>query len=305
MPNTRRLPLARRRSVRLLTGAGVALTLAACSSSGANSPNAAATAAHAAAPHHIFTAPAGLVSAAQPQPNGTMWLLAGSAASKGLYALDVANGKMLNSTSVSNAASTVAQSASGQLALGLATPTSGAVELLNGSTGAVTTTVPVGAPVRQVVPGANGTTYYVLNATSTSASVAVVSAQPAKVTSSVPVPLDTVSVAVSPDQQSLYALEPTGLVDQISLGTGHVLARFPIGHSGRFLALSPSGNTLYALKGIGTTCNVAEVNVATEAVKSALPAPSNCVGMVLSPDGATLYDAVGTPTLGNIQAFGL
>jgi len=44
-------------------------------------------------------------------------------------------------------------------------------------------------------------------------------------------------------------------------------------------------------------------NIATEAVRKVLPAPSHCVGVLVSTSGGQLYDLVGTPTYGNIQVF--
>jgi hypothetical protein len=55
-------------------------------------------------PEHIVQAPKNILASAVPQPNGTMWVLAGSAESRGLFELDPTSGKVLGSISVSSAA---------------------------------------------------------------------------------------------------------------------------------------------------------------------------------------------------------
>src|ERR1700691_2523510 len=88
-----------------------AATLAACSG-GRGAPQPQQTRA-ASKPRQIFPAPKNLLAAAEPQPNGTLWALAGDSASKGLYDINLANGGVVGSISVSNAARSVTESLSG------------------------------------------------------------------------------------------------------------------------------------------------------------------------------------------------
>lgn len=256
-------------------------------------------------PSRIVPTPQGTLAASDPEPNGSLWVLAGNSASKGIYQYDLAQHKQMGSVSVSNATSAVAESSTGMLALGMDTATTGAVSLANGSTGTVLTTIPMSGPVYAIAAGNDGISFYVLNGTSQARTVTVINGQTDKIVGNVPVPKDTVGVVPSPGQHNLYVIEPNGVVSEIAVAGGQVTTQFPIGHSGRSLALGPNGNTLYVLKGQGTVRNVAVVNIATESVKEVLPAPTNTQGIVLSPDGRTLYDVVGTPTYGNLQAFSL
>lgn len=187
--------------------------------------------------------------------------------------------------------------------MGLATSHTGAVQLRNGTTGSLLSTVAVPAPVRAVAGGATGSDLYVLTATATAASVTELDTATDHVLGTVPLPLLAVAAVPDPAQSALWVLQPNGVVDQVAMSKGTITTQFSIGNSGRALALSPDGSTLYVLKGRGVVRNVAVVDLATESVSRVLPAPSDTVGLVLSPDGSTIYDLVGTATVGNIQAF--
>ncbi|MGC8463980.1 MAG: YncE family protein [Acidimicrobiales bacterium] len=283
-----------------------AVALSACSSGGsAQSGTASGSSASAVRPARIYPAPAGLLDAAVPQQNGVVWLLAGSASARAIHALDLSSGALVGVVPVSGTVSSLAQSSTGELADGVATATAGAVELRNGSTGALVATIPVGAPVRQVVFGADGNTLYVLDGNGTSTSVTVVDTGSRSVQGSFGVGLHTVAVAPSPDETSVWTLSSHGKVDQVAVAGGQVETSFTVGQSGTDLVVSPTGSRLFVLKGASGARNVAEVRVATEQVRTVLPAPADCVAIVLSADGQTLYDAVGTPSLGNLQAFTL
>jgi DNA-binding beta-propeller fold protein YncE len=283
-----------------VTGALAAAALAACGSGGAVPQ---AQQARASGPQQVIAAPKGLLAAAAPQPNGTVWTLAGGAASKGLFDISLATGKGAGSISVSNAARSVTESLSGVVGLALGTGRTGALELLDGATGRAGKTVPLGAPASDVVTGADGATFYVLDGNAKSASVTVVDSRSGAVQGTVPVPLNTVSIAPDAQGDSVYVLQPSGEVSQVAVAAGKVLTKFSAGSSGRSLALSPDGTTLYVLKDAGAAANVAEVDLATQAVQQVLPAPANCLQVLVSADGTLLYQLVGTPAYGNIQVI--
>jgi DNA-binding beta-propeller fold protein YncE len=297
MSATRRLPAA-------LTLMSAAVLLAACGHGGTQpSPPGTATAART-VPDHVVRAPKSLLAVAEPQANGIMWALAG-ASGTGLFELDSSSGQVHGSVSVSNAARSVAESSAGVVGLALGTSSSGALELRDGRTGKTITTVALPAPARQVVVGSDGTTFYVLTGWRKSASVTIVSAQNGKLHGSVPVPADTVSIVPDIQQASLYVLQKAGLVDEIGISGGKITAKFTVGDEGMYIALNPDGNTLYVLKGTAAVANIAEVNVATESVRSVLPAPSYCRGLLVSASGSQLYEVVGTSGYGNIQVLAL
>jgi DNA-binding beta-propeller fold protein YncE len=285
-----------------LTAAFVAVAVAACSSAGPIQ-QVTATAGGGVKPQQTFAAPANLMAAAQPQPNGTLWALAGDAAAKGLFEINLATGSGMGSISVSNAARSVTESLDGVVGLALGIGRTGSLELLNGNTGKVIRTVTLGAPARDVIVGSDGTTFYVLNGTSRAASVTVVNSRNGTVRGTIPVPLDTVSIAPDTAGISVYALEPDGTISQIAVAGGKTMSTFPVGSPARSIALSPDGSTLYVLKDAGSSANVAVVNLATRSVRQVLPAPANCLQVLVSADGSQLYQLVGTPSYGTIQVF--
>jgi len=253
----------------------------------------------------IIPAPAGMVDGTTPATNGLMWVLAGTGPERTLRQIDVASRSDQGAVPAPSSAVAVAESVTGQLGVGLATGRTGALEIRNGTTGALQATVPVADPVRAVAAGTNGTTFYVLEGTARAASVATVDLPADRVEGVVPVPLLAVAAIPNPGQYALWVLQANGVVSAVALASGKITTQFSIGDSGRALALSPDGSTLYVLKGRGAVRNVAVVALATESVIHVLPASANALDVVLSPDGGTVYDLVGTSTLGNIQAFRL
>jgi DNA-binding beta-propeller fold protein YncE len=146
----------------------------------------------------------------------------------------------------------------------------------------------------------------VLAGTPTTASVTMVSSRTGRILGSVPMPSDAVSVVPDVPETTLYALERNGLVDQIDITGGKVAARFKAAtkdDTAQSIALSPDGSTLYVLKKADGVSNIADVNIATEAVRKVLPAPGHCVGVLVSSSGGQLYELVGTAKYGNIQVF--
>ncbi len=255
-------------------------------------------------PARVIAGPAGLIAGTGPQPNGTLWLLAGSAASKNLRSVAL-NGSPTARTvlPVSGGAQDVVESSSGLLALGLASSDAGALQLLNAANGSVVNTVAVPGPVQAVAAGSDGSTFYVLDGTATARTVTVVSSLTAQITSEIPVPGDTVSAEPDPTQPRLFALESDGTVKVFSTSGGRLLSSFPVGKGTRRLAISNDGTTLYVLKQVGASDDVGIVNVATQRQMTAIPAPGDTVDVQVSLDGSQLYDMVGTQRYGNIQLF--
>jgi hypothetical protein len=280
----------------------VAVITAGCAGSGTSGSRASTAAKE--MPERIVGAPRDALSATSPQQDGSAWLLTGGN-SAGLYQVKLATGHVVSSFSVSGAARSVAESSAGILGLGIATGTAGALELLRPGTGRVIRTVPMPAPVRQVVTGSDGRTFFVLTGWTTTASVTAVISGTGRVTATVPMPAEAVSVVPDSQQSALYVLQANGLVSQISIASGKVLATFPAGKAGRWIAISPDGSTLYVLKGTAALANIAVVDTETEGVQRVLPAPSNCQQLLVSSTGRQLYEVVGAPGYGNLQIFGV
>lgn len=278
------------------------LAAAGCSGSGGSASSRTSVTAKI-VPERTLRAPKSIMAVTEPQPNGIMWALAGGP-SAGLFEIDSASGKVVSSISVSGAARSVAESASGVLGLALGTDRAGALKLLDSRTLRATRTVPLPAPAREVVPGSDGATFYVLTGWANSASVTIVDSQNGRIRGTVPVPADAVSVVPDVQQALLYVMERNGNISEISISDRKVGSRFRAGRDpGRSLALSPDGSTLYVLKGTDQVANIAVVDVGTESVRRVLPAPSHCLEVLVSATGNQLYEVAGTADYGNIQIF--
>ena len=257
-------------------------------------------------PTKILPIPSGTLSASSPLPNGTLWVVAGNATSKGIFQISLGSGKVDASVTVSNDVSAVAQAATGELCVGVSTPSGGSdLEFRSGVTGGLLSTVPISGAVIAVAAGSDAKTFYVLTRVGSAMSVSVVQETNGKVISTVPAPKAAVSLAVTPSEKHVYVLQSNGVISELSTSNGQVDSQFSIGHSGYFASMSSDGSTLYVLKGQDPNRNIAVVKLSTESVKKVLPAAASSVAVVLSPDGTQLYDVVGNASVGNIQIYKL
>jgi hypothetical protein len=264
-------------------------------------------------PSRILAAPAGLVGMTQVGTNGSMWVLAGTGAIKTITQLNVASGAILRTVGVNSSATDIVQSPTGVVVVGIGSSTAGAVSLYDGGSGSVIATIPVSAPVIRLALSNDGTTVYALEGASAVRSVVAVGIQQRAIIQS-GIPLEKSAVAVQPlsDGSGLWVLLSDGTVEEVSLASGQVMTSFGTGGPCQALAISPNGRSLYILRAVkipstvpGVAPNVAVVSIATESDVRALPAPDNAVDIAIAPDGRTIYMGVGTPTVGNVQAFAL
>ena len=285
---------------------GVSTALAGCGGGGPSAaPAVSPTQPHASDVSNIVPLPNGVISAGAVQPNGMVWVLSGDTAVKTLSQISLSTKKPSQAVGVSADAQAVAQSSTGLLALGLGTATTGAVELLSGSSASITGTVAVGGPVRALAFGADGVTLYVLDSTATSASVSVINTSSDTVVSTIGVPADAVGLAPNPSQTSIWTVEQSGNVQQTLLQSAKPIQQLAVGAPGIAVALSPDGAALFVLKGNQAVSNIDVIGAATDNVQRVIGAAADSVGLVPSISGTTLYDVVGSPSVGNIQAISL
>jgi DNA-binding beta-propeller fold protein YncE len=256
-------------------------------------------------PTQVIAGPPAILGGTTPQLSGQLWILAGKQTVRTLHSLNLVGGKLGHSVPVSANADSIVESASGILAVGLATATTGAVQFLNGSTAAPLATIPIGAPVSALAVGADASTFYALNGTSASRSVTVIDSLDDKAVSNIPVPLDTMAIAVDPTQQRLFALESNGNMEIVAIAGNQILSQYFVGKNPRQFVLSADGMKMYVLKGGGGIENIGVINTALERQLKALPAPGNAVDLQLSSDSSALYAFVGTSNFGNVQVFPL
>jgi hypothetical protein len=257
-------------------------------------------------PAQILPAPAGLIAGGDPQANGTMWLVAGSATAKTLQEINLVSGTIEKIVPIGAKADSVVESPTGVLAVGYSAA-NGPVEFRSGTSGSLLHAVTVGAPVKAVASGSDGTTFFVLSGNSSETSVNTVSATGAAEPPSIGVSLSTIAVAVGTGDDQLYLLQSSGSVVVTPLGVpaGQTPASgsFFVGNDPHQLALSADGSLLFVLKGSESSPNIGIFNAATGQVRKVLPAPANSVDLVTAIDNAHIYVMIGTAAVGNIQVF--
>ena len=286
-----------------------ALLLVACFGLAGSSCSSHSAAAKTPVAHHVVArvlpAPSGLIAAGAPQPNGLLWVLNSGASVKTLTSVDLIDAKTLDSVGVSTSASALAQSSTGILALGLATARTGAVELLNATTGAEDGAIAVGAPVLGLAFGGDGVTLYVLDGDAASTSVTVIDTTSSTIVTSFGQPHDAIGLVPDPSQSAIWTVDRSGVIEETSLSSGKPVAAFALGDSGLAIAMSPNSDHIYVLKGTPAASTIAVVSTVTDSVERLIPAAAGSIALAVSPDGRTLYDMVGTPTVGNIQEIPL
>lgn len=248
------------------------------------------------------TTPA-LVSGGAPQPDGTMWVLAGSSRDRTIQQLNLTSGKVLHVRSVAGTASAIAESATGTLAVGYANP-QGTVEFRDAGTGSVVSTLGVGQPVKGLVAQGQTSTFFVLDGTFSATTVNTVNPSGPVVQSATGVELRSVAIAATADGSHAYLLQSSGSVVEFPIAGGkstQAISQFYAGAGAAQIALSPDGSKLFVLKIVNGDANVGVFNLATDNQERLLPAPAGTVDLQPSLDGSHLYLLVGTPTVGNIQ----
>jgi hypothetical protein len=289
----------------VIIAAACAVVLAACSSSsntgGTNSTSGVIK------PVKSFSAPKDLISFASPQADGSAWILSGTSAAKTIQELNLNSGSLGQPIGVISSAVSIAETYNGMIALGIATPGSGAVELLSSNNpGNVLFTIAVSAPVVEVVPSVDGSEFYALESANNVASIQTISTASGKIEGqSIPVPSNAISIVPTPDNAAIYVLQGGGQITEVSASNGQILSTFTSGAGAKDITISTNALTLFVLKCPGGTCNVSVIDAYAHGTEQVLPAPLGTEQIQVSPDNSLLWDAVGNPAYGNLQAFSL
>lgn len=229
-------------------------------------------------------------------------MLSRTRGTRSLNEIDLVTNDQQTAVGANKTASTMAESSTGLLAVGLATRKTGAVQLL-ATNGLVADTVPVSAPVLDLAFGDDGVTLYALCSNGQATTVTVINTVTHKVTQTVGLPSDARSLVPTPSQTAVWTVEASGTVQETSLVTQKPISSFNLRDPGIAITISPSGRVVYVLKGTHAAANVAAIETETERTQHVFPAASNSVGLAISPDGDHLYDFVGSATYGNIQVI--
>ncbi len=251
----------------------------------------------------VTPGPKGIVGGTTPNASDRSWVLVNLDGKANLQLINTKTGALGGIIPLSSEAGTVALATGGNVGVGLSSSGSGAVEFFSGVGFAKIGVVALPGPVKDLVAGSNGTSFFALVDLRGNDSVDVVSDKTFRIAGTIPLPSKTVSIAVSPDLATIYALQEDGTISLANGQSGEVTQSFPSAASGRQIALSIDGSTLYVLKGSLSKDNVAIINVATESTVAVLPAPAQCQWIAPSLDGTQLIDFVGSATYGNVQIF--
>ncbi len=251
----------------------------------------------------IIPAPAGLVGLTAPEPNGTIWVLAGNARVKALTEVNLLSGKPVMTIGVDPRAESVAESPTGLIALGLAGRGVGAVQFVMPPRVLPTGVVPVGGPVRSVEFSQVGKDLYALDASRHSASVSVVSAYDKRLVRTLGVSKFSIGCVPNPASTAVFCFDAHGTIQQTLLRSDQLVQSYSLSRRLISAVVSPLGSPLYVLAQVGSSWQILVIDPATEQLKKVLPAPAHAVALAISPDGRTLYIGVGTPHYGNLQVL--
>jgi hypothetical protein len=254
-------------------------------------------------PIETVAGPLGIIGGTSPNASGGVWVLVNVNNAANLQFLEPGHKKPIAVYPMPSSSTSVATNFGPTLGVGLGTTDTGAVKLYSTNTMRNVATVPTPGPVTGLAEAPNGETYYALIQDGDAFSVDVISASAHVVTGKIPMPTGTLSIAISPDLSSIYALQGGGAVSVINIFTKQLTQRFPSGAAARAIALSPLGDVLYVLKGSDASDNISVVDVATERTVSVMPAPAWTQQIAVNQNGQVLYDFVGSNTYGNVQLF--
>lgn len=254
-------------------------------------------------PLSVVAGAKGIIAGTAPNAAGRAWALVNLGATANLQLVNMANSSVVGAIPLSNEARSVAAATGGEVGVGLAGTTAGAVEFFSGTGFREIGSVALPGPVLDLVAGSNSTSFYALVDVRGNDSVSIVSGQTFRTIGTIPLPSTTLSIAVSPDLTTIYSLQANGKISLADTQTGQIIESLPSAAGGRQIALSVDGSTLYALKGNVSDDNVSVIDVATQSTVAVLPAPANCQWIAPSLDGTQLADFVGAATYGNIQLF--
>ena len=255
----------------------------------------------AATPVFTVAAPSSVIDASAPNANGELWLLVNSFGKANVQLKNVNDHASVATYPVSNSATAIAAQTGGNVAVGLATASTGAVDFYSSTNFRAEGSTSLPGPVVSLVAAGNGDDYALVRKGADS-SVAVINSLH-KLIASIPLPAATDSIAVSPDESTIYALQGNGTISMVDTTSTKVTQSFATTTGARQIVLSPDGTVVYELKGSTLNDNVSVIDLTTKTQKFVIAAPASCLAIQVTPSGTSLYDIVGNPQFGNIQVF--
>jgi gliding motility-associated-like protein len=163
----------------------------------------------------------------------------------------------------------------------------GNVSVINTTTHALMTTIPVGQDPTFVSVSPDGKRVYVVN--NSSNSISVINTGSNKVVTEIPVG-STNQVIVSPDNKLLYVADygiTTNIIRVINANTFAEAASIPLSGQPGGIAINADGSKLYVTNPLDGTVSV--IDIATKTITATINVNSQPQGILVSPDGARIY----------------
>jgi hypothetical protein len=222
-----------------------------------------------------------VLSVADGQYSSNTWILTGKGKSKKLVEIDYNTGSFVTSESVNSNSDTIAESTTGDLAIGTAAGTRSSVSLYNGSNGAYLSTVEVKGPVQSLAMDSDGTFTYVLERTQPSKTLFVFNDThtgfPYKVSPK------TVSIEPTANGKDIWLLESDGAVEEMSFFPDRIVKRLSAKTHSFSFTLGEDGNALFILTSVGLSSKkevkILSTGTAAERGSFLVPDDSTSVGI--------------------------
>lgn len=164
----------------------------------------------------------------------------------------------------------------------------GFVSVIDVSTGAVVTNIPVGNRPLGIAVTPNGNLAYVANATDDT--VYAIDTISNTVIASIAVPSFPWGVACSPDGTSVYVSSQSGnTLSVIDTGTNAVSKTISVGSLPLGVAVNPNG--MYAYVALSGANSVAVIDISTNTVTTTVPVGSYPIGVAVTPNGDSVFVA--------------
>jgi hypothetical protein len=231
-----------------------------------------------------------------------VWVLTGNAVAKRITKVVVTTGAVQVTESVSRMATSIAQSANGQLILGTANGTSSAVVFYNGSTGAFSEAVRMAAPVLYLAISYAGDVKYAIEQFRHHRTLRAFDGSASGF--SFPVAADAVGIAPVAMDADAWILGSGGSLDKLRFFPNAVTRHTAVTAGLRALAVCPAGDAFYVLVTKPST-GATQIEAFSKAghLTSVKAAPLGSASMGISADGRSLYVAVNTGRSGRVVAI--
>jgi hypothetical protein len=233
------------------------------------------------------------------QADGSVWVLKDDGGAKSIAKVDISTGNVISSESVSRQATTVAQNAAGDVAVGTANGKSSGVVLYSGTDAKYLATVSSGTPVLALAM--SGPIVYGIHGDKSRRSLFTFDTTLTGF--SFPVAPNAISVAPEAGGAAIWVLCSNDSAYKLTFFPRHASRPISVSRNARSLAISPDGRTLYVLsQPDGKAADRIEAfTSASGRSTSSFEAPLDSRSIVTDLNGTSLFDVVSGPLGGLVD----